>query len=109
MNSDIILSFTIILSFIGIVISVCALIFSIIYLIKASKIVRAQQDIKDTLQIIEEIKTILIDQCVLYSGTELIKGADAIKLIQEQYMCDEFTAIKIYYNSCKEKEITYNA
>jgi hypothetical protein len=104
MNSDIILSFTIILSFIGIVISICALIFSIVYLIKVSKLSGTQQDIKDTLQIIEEIKTILIAQCVVYSDTELIKGTDAIKLIQEQYTCDELTAIKIYYNVYKEKE-----
>lgn len=105
MDSDIILSFTIILSFIGIIISVCALIFSIIYLIKVCKIAKVQQDIKDNLQVIEEIKTILTAQCVLYSDTGLIKGTEAIKLIQEQYKCDEFTAIKIYYYSdYKEKE-----
>lgn len=104
MNSNIILSFTIILSFIGIVISICALIFSIIYLIKVSKIAKVQQDIKDMLQVIEEIKTILIAPCVYYSDTKLIKGAEAVKLIQEQYTCDELTAIKIYYNVYKEKE-----
>lgn len=97
MNGDVILSFTIILSFIGIVISVSALIFSIIYLIKVSKISKVQKDIKDTLHTIEEIKTILIAQCVLYSDSGVIKGDEAIKLLCNKYKCDEITAIKLYY------------
>ena len=98
MNSDVILSFTIILSFIGIVISICALIFSIIYLIKISKMSKVQKDIKDTLHTIEEIKTILIAQCVLYSDSGVIKGEEAIKLLCDKYKCDEIMAIKLYYH-----------
>jgi hypothetical protein len=86
------------------VISICALIFSIIYLIKVSKIAGVQRDIKDTLRIIEEIKTILIAQCVLYSDSGVIKGDEAIKLLCDKYKCDEITAIKLYYKIEENKD-----
>ena len=98
MSDTLIVAFTIILSFVGIVISITALIFSIIYLIKAFKLEKCQSKIENDLKIIETIKNILINKCVGFpiDDSSMIAGKDVIKSIMDQYGCDEWSAILIY-------------
>lgn len=90
MNNEILMSFTIILSFIGIVISLASLIFSIIYLIKIIKL-------ENLTKVLEKIKLILIKNCVCYNNNEMIPGDKVINEIMNKYHCDEYQAILLYY------------
>lgn len=102
---NITLSFTIILSFVGIVISVASLVFSIIYFIKIIKLEKAQEELLKIKDISETIKKALISQCCLFgSGMNAgySSGEEVIKEICEKYHCDEWTAISIF-NSEQQK------
>lgn len=101
-----ILSFTIILSFVGIAVSVTALIFSIIYFIKITKLEKAQEELLKIKDISETIKKALISQCCLFDlggNVGHSSGEEVIKEICEKYHCDEWTAISIF-NSEQQKQ-----
>lgn len=103
---NITLSFTIILSFVGIAVSVAALIFSIIYFIKITKLEKAQEELLKIKDISETIKRTLISQCCLFSfdgSIGLSSGEEVIKEICEKYHCDEWTALSIF-NSEQQKK-----
>lgn len=103
---DMTLCFTIILSFVGIAISVAALIFSIIYLIKITKLEKAQEELLKIKDISETIKKALIAQCCLFDfyGGENTSGEEAIKEICDKYHCDEWTAISIFNSEQQQKK-----
>lgn len=99
---DTTLSFTIILSFVGIIISIASLVFAIIYFVKITKLEKAQEELLKIKDISETIKRALIAQCCLF-GPDRITGEEVIKEICEKYHCDEWTAISIF-NSKQQKE-----
>ena len=98
----IILGFTIILSFTGIVISVASLVFSIIYFIKITKIEKTQEELLKIKDISEKVKDVIknhmISQCCLFgiNGGTHLSGEEVIKKICSKYNCDEWTAISIF-------------
>ena len=100
MNSEILTSFTIILSFIGIVISLASLIFSVVYLIKVIKLEKYTK-------ILDKIKLILIKSCVGFGGNgEMILGDKIINAIMNKYHCDEYQAILLYYEGGLTLDLT---
>ena len=91
MNETIMLAFTIILSFVGIVISTASLVLALIYLVR---IIKLQKDTKN----IKIISEILIQQAVLYSDKEMIRGYNALKLVKDSYnINDDLEALKLIY------------
>lgn len=102
MNEQIILAFTIILSFVGIVVSIAGLTISIIYIIKLSYLAQKQKEINEAINKIEIIKKALIYDCCLFDKNGLINGEQVIKEICQKYSCDEWTAISIYKSNCEE-------
>jgi len=100
------LCFTIILSFVGIIISVASLIFAIIYLIKITKLEKAQEELVKIKDISETIKRALISQCCLFSlnGSGNLSGEEVIKEICDKYHCDEWTAISIFNSKQQEED-----
>lgn len=99
---NITLSFTIILSFVGIVISIASLVFSIIYFIKITKLEKTQEELLKIKDISDEVKNTiknhLISQCCLFgiNGGKHLSGKEVIKKICDKYGCDEWTAISIF-------------
>ncbi len=103
-NENLVLAFTIILSFVGIIISIAGLILSIIYILKLSKISKTQDDINKSLDKMDIIKMALIDSCVMYSDKGMICGRDVVKEVCEKYSCDEWTAISLIKSNNFNKE-----
>ena len=87
---------TIVLGIVGILVSVGGLAFAIATYIKASKVDKQAKELAS-------IKDILIRNLVLYSEDEMIKGYEALELIKKQYHCDDYTAMKIYYENFNNK------
>ena len=99
------LSFTIILSFVGIVISIASLVFAIVYLIKITKLEKTQEELLKIKNISETIKRALVSRCVLFGqgGKKMLSGEEVIKEICERYHCDEWVAISIFTHEHYEK------
>lgn len=95
---DITLSFTIILSFFGIIISIASLVFAIIYFIKITKLEKTQEELVKIKDISETIKKVLIAQCFSFGPDESknLTGEEVIKKICKKYNCDEWTAISLF-------------
>lgn len=95
---NIILPFTIILSFIGIGVSIASLVFAIVYLVKISKLQSIQSSILKKMEILDNIKYSLIPSCIIY-GEKTISGKEAVKAVCNYFKCDEWKAISLIKNN----------
>ncbi len=92
-------AYTIILSFIGIIISVASLIFAIIYFIKITKLQNIQETLIKKADLLDNIKCAIIPSCVLYPEKgKMIPGEVVIKTICNYFKCDEWKAISLIKN-----------
>ena len=94
-----VLSFTIILSFIGIGISIASSIFAIVYLVKISKLQSIQSSILKKMEALDNIKYSLIPTCRLFGKDKSISGKEAVSVVCNQFKCDEWRAISLIKNN----------
>lgn len=87
---------TIVLGVVGIIVSFGGFAFAVATYIKASKVDKQAKELVS-------IKDILVRNLVLYSEGKMITGYDVLELIKKQYQCDDYTAMKIYYEKSNNK------
>ena len=94
---DNITAYTIVLSFIGIIISVASLIFAIIYFIKITKLQNIQETLIKKTDLLDNIKYAIFPLCALYPEKgKMIPGEVVIKTICNYFKCDEWKAIEFF-------------
>jgi hypothetical protein len=87
------ISIPIVLSALGVIISIVALMLGI-------KIIK----IEKYLVVLEKHKHILISQMVLCTDNEMIRGYKALEIIKEAYKIkDDYQALELYYNLNKKE------
>lgn len=95
--TDVITSYTITLSFVGIIISIASLIFAIIYLVKLCELQKIQRDLSQRITLLDSVKVALIPLCALYRESGgMISGEIVIKTICDHFNCDEWRAIQLF-------------
>lgn len=94
-----VLSFTIILSFIGIGISIASSVFAIVYLVKISKLQSIQSSILKKMGVLDNIKCSLISTCILFENDKSISGKEAVNVVCNYFKCDEWKAISLIKNN----------
>ena len=95
---NITLAFTIILSFVGIIISIASLIFAVIYFIKIAKLQSIQLSILKKIDLLDNIKSALLPSCTMYSDDINVSGREAVNAVCNYFKCDEWRAISLLIN-----------
>ena len=86
------------LGILSIILGFCSLVFSIIYLIKITKLETRQNALDKDRRSVDDIVSILIAKSPLFSDSGMISGAEAVRQIKNEYKCNDIQALKIIYD-----------
>lgn len=87
------------LGILSIILGFCSLVFSIIYLIKITKLEIRQNLLDKDRKSIDDIVSILIAKSPTFSDSGLISGQETVNSIKAQYNCNDLEALKIISNT----------
>lgn len=90
--------FSLMLGILSIILGFCSLVFSIIYLIKITKLEIRQNILDKDRKSIDDIISILIAKSTMFSDSSSMSGQEIVNILKAKHKCNDLEALKIMYN-----------